>query len=119
MDDSINPDINSTSAAAISNAQAACSGAAEEMAVSSESDIQALVDEARCHENQLKETAYMTWAMSMRDCREEGYEEGREEIRVLSVLAVRDLTSEEDLARRLNMPVKQVREIISLHESCR
>lgn len=127
MDDSTNPDINSASAAAISKAQAAFSGAAKEMAVSSEFDIQALVDEVRCHENQLKETAYMTEEMARRKSRKEGYEkgyaegyeEGREEIRVLSVLAFRDLTSEEDLARRLNMPVKQVREIISLHESCR
>ena len=119
MDDSINPDMNSTSAAAISKAQAAFSGAAEEMAVSSESDIQALVDEARCHENQLKEDAYMTWEMSMRDSREEGYEEGREEERVNTVLAFKDLTSAEDIAKRLKMPVERVKEIISLHESCR
>lgn len=119
MDDSTNPDINSASAAAISKAQAAFSGAAKEMAVSSESDIQALVDEVCCHENQLKEAAYMTWEMSMRGSREEGYEKGREEERVNTVLAFKDLTSAEDIAKRLKMPVERVKEIISLHESCR
>lgn len=63
--------------------------------------------------NAEKGVQYMTWAMSMRDAKREGFEEGRTDNLKKTILAISDVFSAEEIAKRLQVSLDFVKSVLA------